>query len=165
VDRLQYTYDRNGNRLSRTNLINSAFSESYNYDNLNQLIGFTRGGHNRLWDYDPQGNWESVTTNGSTQTWTHNAQNEITGISDAVTPTYDANGNLTRDETGKFIYDTCKRLVEVKDAGSNTLKTYAYDGLRRRITETSGGVTTELCYSDAWQVLEERVTSGGTLLC
>jgi RHS repeat-associated protein len=158
VDRLQYTYDRNGNRLSRTNLINAAFSESYSYDNLNQLTGFTRGSHSRSWDYDAQGNWQSVTTNGSTQTRSHNAQNEITGISGATTPTYDANGNLTRDETGRqFVYDAWNRLVAVKDAGGNTLKTYAYDGYHRRVQETASGTTTDLYYSDSWQVLEERV--------
>jgi RHS repeat-associated protein len=128
------------------------------YDNQNQQIGFTRGSHNRSWNYDAQGNWQSVTTDGSTQTRTHNAQNEITSISGAVTPTYDANGNLTRDETGRqFVYDAWNRLVAVKDAGGTTLKTYTYDGLHRRISETAGGTTTDLYYSDAWQVLEERV--------
>jgi RHS repeat-associated protein len=141
-------------------LIDAAFSESYSYDNLNQLIGFTRGSHTRSWDYDAQGNWQSVTTNGNTQTRTHNAQNEITGLSGAVTPTYDANGNLTRDETGRqFVYDAWNRLVAVKDASGNTLKSYAYDGLHRRISETASGTTTDLYYSDAWQVLEERVCS------
>jgi RHS repeat-associated protein len=48
-------------------------------------------------------------------------------------------------------------LVAVKDAEGNLLKGYAYDGLHRRIQETAGGVTTDLYYSDAWQVLEERV--------
>ena len=130
----------NGNRLSRTNLIDAAFSESYGYDNLNQLVGFTRGAHNRSWDYDAQGNWQSVTTNGSTQTRTHNAQNEITGISGATTPTYDANGNLTRDETGRqFVYDAWNRLVAVKDSGGATLKAYAYDGSHRRVRETGHG--------------------------
>jgi RHS repeat-associated protein len=158
LDRLQYSYDRNGNRLSRTNLIDAAFSESYSYDNLNQLVGFTRGSHNRSWDYDAQGNWQSVTTDGSTQTRSHNAQNEITGIGGATTPTYDANGNLTGDETGRqLVYDAWNRLVEVKDAAGATLKSYAYDGLHRRVRETAGGVTTDLYYSDAWQVLEERV--------
>ena len=144
--------------MSRTNLIDAAFSEGYSYDNLNQLVGFTRGGHSRSWDYDAQGNWQSVTTNGSTQTRTHNAQNEITSISGAVTPTYDANGNLTKDETGRqFVYDAWNRLVEVQDASGNTLKTYTYDGLHRRVQETAGGTTTDLYYSDAWQVLEERI--------
>ena len=101
LDRLEYSYDTNGNRLSRVNLLNSDLSETYSYDNLNQLISFTRGSHTRSWDYDAQGNWQSVVTDGSTQTRTHNAQNEITGISGAVTPTYGANGNLTTDEADR----------------------------------------------------------------
>jgi RHS repeat-associated protein len=77
--------------------------------------------------------------------------------------TQHANGNLTRDETGRqFVYDAWNRLVEVKDDSGNTLKSYAYDGQHRRIQETAGGTTTNLYYSDAWQVLEERVASGGT---
>ena len=36
------------------------------------------------------------------------------------------------------------------------------DGLHRRVQETAGGTTNDLYYSDAWQVLEERVASGGT---
>jgi YD repeat-containing protein len=72
--------------------------------------------------------------------------------------THDANGNLTRDEAGRqFVYDAWNRLVAVKDAEGNLQKGYAYDGLHRRIQETAGGVTTDLYYSDAWQVLEERV--------
>jgi len=93
-----------------------------------------------------------------TQTRTHNAQNEITGISGAVLPTYDANGNLTRDEAGRqFVYDAWNRLVEVRDGSGETVKRYAYDGLHRRISETADGVTTAFYYSDQWQVLEERV--------
>ncbi|MBA2227699.1 RHS repeat-associated core domain-containing protein [Thermogemmata fonticola] len=89
---------------------------------------------------------------------THNAQNEITSISGAVLPTYDANGNLTRDEVGRqFVYDAWNRLVEVRDDSGETVKRYAYDGLHRRISETAGGVTTDFYYSDQWQVLEERV--------
>ena len=40
-DRLQYTYDRNGNRTARTNLLNNDFDEEYGYDSLNQLISRT----------------------------------------------------------------------------------------------------------------------------
>ncbi|MCS7045186.1 MAG: hypothetical protein NZO58_02400 [Gemmataceae bacterium] len=76
---------------------------------------------------------------------------------------YDRNGNLTTDETGRqAVYDAWNRLVAVTDAGGNPLKTYAYDGLHRRISETANGTTTDFYYSNAWQVLEERVTSGGT---
>ena len=72
----------------------------------------------------------SVTTNGTAQTRTANAQNEITGVSGATTPTYDNNGNMTGDETGRqFVYDAWSRLVAVKNSGGTTLETFSYDGL------------------------------------
>jgi hypothetical protein len=45
----------------------------------------------------------------------------------------------------------------IKDANVNVLNRYSYDGLHRRIQETANGITTNLYYSDQWQVLEERV--------
>jgi hypothetical protein len=59
------------------------------------------------WAFDPLGNFNSQTTNGTTQTRTHIRQNEITS---ATTPTYESNGNTTTNETGKtFIYDAYLR--------------------------------------------------------
>ncbi|MCP9456510.1 MAG: hypothetical protein NNA18_10435 [Nitrospira sp.] len=40
--------------------------------------------------------------------------------------------------------------MAVKDASGATLKSYAYDGLHRRVQETASGTTTDLYYSDAW---------------
>ena len=143
--------------------LSSSYSEVYTYDSLNQLSSFNRnsGARTQSWDYDALGNWDSVTTNGTAQTRTANRQNEITSVSGVTTPTYDANGNMTKDETGKqFTFDAWNRLKVVKDSGGTTLKTYGYDALNRRVTETVGGTTTDLYYSSGWQVLEERV--GGT---
>jgi YD repeat-containing protein len=99
VDRTQYAHDRDGNRTAKTNTVNSAYSEAYTYDGLNQLSTFDRnsGARTQSWDYDAAGNWDSLTTNGgSPQTRTHNRQNEVTAVSGATTPTFDANGNMTR---------------------------------------------------------------------
>ena len=55
--------------------------------------------------------WDSVTTDTTTQTRSHNAQNQVTAVGGA-TLTYDGNGNLTRDETGRrLIYDAWNRGV------------------------------------------------------
>ena len=164
TDRFQYTYDAAGNRTARVNVVNSAFNESYTYDGLDQLTGFTRGSHTQAFDYDAVGNFDSVTTNGGTaQTRSANAQNEITGISGATTPTYDASGNMTGDETGRqFVYDAWNRLVAVKNSGGTTLETFAYDGLNRRVSQTASGTTTDLYYSADWQVLTEKVGSATT---
>jgi YD repeat-containing protein len=71
-----------------------------------------------------------VTTNGTAQARTHNAQNEVLTVAGATSPVYDANGNLTQDEAGKrYEYDGWNRPVRVEDAaGTTTLASYAYDG-------------------------------------
>lgn len=163
TDRFTYTYDRNGNRATKGNSVNSAFNETYTYDSLNQLTGFNRnsGAHTLAWDFDALGNFDSVTTDGgSPVTRTHNKQNEVTAVSGATSPTFDANGNMTTDETGKqYVYDAWNRLKIVKSSGGSTLKTYTYDAIGRRVSETAGGVTTDFYYSSDWQVLEERDTA------
>ncbi|AGA25127.1 RHS repeat-associated core domain-containing protein [Singulisphaera acidiphila] len=181
TDRFQYGYDRNGNRLYRSNLLDAAMDELYHasgsgngYDSLNQLTGFVRGAlsasspggtldtvsspsRSQAWDFDALGNWESVSTNGTSQTRNHNAQNQVTGVS-ASTLTYDANGNMTTDETGrKFIYDGWNRLTAVKNSSNNLLVDYTYDALGRRITGDNG-TEVHLYYSAQWQMLEERIS-------
>ena len=42
LDRFQYVYDQDGNVVDKYNLVNSKFSESYAYNNLNQLTLFNR---------------------------------------------------------------------------------------------------------------------------
>ena len=175
-DRFQYGYDRDSNRLYRDNLVNAAFGELYTYDGLNQIASFDRGTLNSTksgitgtasrtqgWDYDALGNMDGVTTNGTTQSRTANAQNEITSIGSLTTPSYDANGNMTTDETGKqFVYDAWNRLVVVKNSGGTTLETFAYDVIGRRVSGTASSVTTDLYYSSNWQVLEEQVSGTTT---
>jgi RHS repeat-associated protein len=174
TDRFQYGYDRDGNVLFKNNLVNSSFSELYHangsgngYDSLNQLAAFARGALNgtndtisspsesQNWSLDALGNWSSVTTNGTTQTRTANAQNEITSISGATTPGYDGNGNMTTDQNGNtLVYDAWNRLVAYKSGGT-TLETMNNDGLGRRIV-TNAGSADDLYYSSDWQVLEEQ---------
>ena len=171
ADRFAYGYDRDGNRLYKQNLVSTSNSELYSYDGLNQLSAFQRGTLNaaktaltgtasrsQSWDFDALGNFDSQTTDGTTQTRTANKQNEITSISGATTPTYDANGNLTKDETGRtFTYDSWNRLATVKNPAGTLVASYKWDGMGRRVRETRGSTTTDLYYSDQWQVLEERV--------
>ena len=160
VSEFRYSYDADGNVTSKSNMVNYAFGESYGYDGLNQLVSFSRSvSHTQSFDYDALGNFNSVTTNMETPvTRTANHQNEITSIGGATTPVYDANGNMTGDETGKtFVYDAWNRLIAVK-SGATTLETLRYDGDNRRVTNTIGSTTTDLYYSSQWQVLEEQVS-------
>jgi len=172
LDRFQYGYDQDGNVLYKNNLVNSSFSELYHangssngYDNLNQLVAFSRGTLNgsndtisspsasETWSTDAAGNFTSAA--GTSET--NNLQNEATAFGSA-TLAYDANGNLTTDQAGNtLVYDAWNRLVAYKN-GSTTLETLAYDGLDRLIVQNPG-TATDLYYSNQWQVLEERVGS------
>jgi len=163
TDEFKYALDLVGNRTAITNVVNSSFNQSFTYDNLDQLLTFTQGTHTQNFGYDAVGNATSVTTDGTTQTRSANAQNQYTSISGATTPTYDSNGNMTTDETGRqFVYDAWNRLVAVKNSGGTTLETFSYDGLGRRITQTASGTTTDLYYSTQGQVLEEMVGGAAT---
>jgi RHS repeat-associated protein len=180
TDRFKYGHDRDSNRLFRTNELNHSFDELYHangagngYDPLNQLTEFRRGvlsdtnsdgvpdtvasaSRSQSWGFDALGNWTTLTTDGTPQSRTHNQQNQVTQV--GGTPlTFDANGNLTQDETGKrYEHDAWNRVARVKNSGGATLVSYQYDFLSRRIVENPG-TARDLYYSAAWQVLEERV--------
>jgi RHS repeat-associated protein len=138
------------------------------YDSLNRLTNFARGTLNGTfdtisspstsnnWALDAQGNWTST----GSQTRTFNSQNQITGISGLTAPTYDNNGNTTKDQNGNsFTYDAWNRLVSL--GGTNEVFSYDADGRRPAVT-VCGTTITDSYYSLDWQVLEEdsRPTCG-----
>jgi len=123
VDRFQYGFDRNSNRVFRDNLVaSSGQDEYYSYDNLNQLTVLKRGDLNAgrtdisgtpVWQenftFDPTGNWHGSSSGYVTRTSgvidldqnrSNNPVNEITGFTTTTgtgwaTPAYNAAGNMT----------------------------------------------------------------------
>src|SRR5207249_2013561 len=82
LERVQYTFDLNGNRVTRANLVAEALSadqdEWYSYNNLNELTARYRGTlpSSSVWDesfsLDPTGNWNHyANTDLGTQDRTH----------------------------------------------------------------------------------------------
>src|SRR5581483_10345645 len=86
----------------------------------------------------------------------------MTSVSGATTPTYDNNGNATKDQAGNtYVFDAWNRLVKAT-SGTNT-EVYTVDAWGRRIsTAVNGGTATHLYYSNQWQVLEEQVSGSMT---
>jgi len=140
------------------------------------------------WSLDPTGNWSGFKedTDGDS-TWnldqsrTSNKVNDITGIAETTgpawaTPVYNRAGNMTTipkpaDPTNSFAatYDGWNRLVKLVD-GASTVAEYVYDGAKRRVvkkTYAAGSLdeTRHFYYTDPqkWQVVEERLESGGTI--
>ena len=173
VDRFKYGYDRNGNRLFKENGVIASLSEVYSYDDLNQIAGYKLGTLNtgktdvtgtptkvQSWDYDAVGNWDSVTTNSATQTRGANRQNEITSVSGATTPTYDNNGNLTKDENdNRFVWDAWNMMVQVRNASNVVIVTMGRDALHRHVTDTEGTSLKDRSFGLEWQLLETKAGS------
>jgi RHS repeat-associated protein len=156
-------YDYAGNRLYRNDLIQSANSELYTYDNLGQIKTLSRGilnndqtaittiNHSESWNFDKTGNWLQYINNGTIENRTHNAANELLGIA-----THDANGNMTLMPGLKGKYDAWNRLVEVRDTSDNLIATYEYNGLNQRIKKTIGSTVTKSFFNEKWQELESQ---------
>ena len=147
------------------------FSQTFTYDPLNRLTANTLGGvANQSWTLDSQGNWSSYTSNGTTQTQTANAQNQITSISGtAGTPVYDGNGNMTTDQSGNTcVYNAWNQLVSVSNASGQVIAQYTYNAMGYRATESyplggngvAAGTTNYIYYDSQWQAIETR--TGGT---
>jgi RHS repeat-associated protein len=94
----------------------------------------------------------------ATKTRSHNLQNELTDFdtgSGSNEPTFDNNGNTTKDETLKqYVYDAWNRMVTAKSSGGSTLRSFTYDAIGRQVTRS--GFDPEVYYSKNYQDIEDR---------
>ena len=189
LERLEYGFDRDSRRTWRRRALASGEDDAYGYDGLSQVINAARGNLNlnataigavpaedEAWDYDPTGNWRGyrVEENGAVtleQQRVHDKGNRLMQIEGSAQPVLvDRAGRMRQvppDAGGdwsdplELVWDAWSRLVEVRQGGS-AVGSYAYDGLSRRTTRTTGGVTWHSYYSDAWRPVEERRDSQST---
>ena len=102
----------------------------HSYNKANQRIGQTVTDNTWL-DYPA--------ATPSTASYTADALNRYTAVG-AVSPTYDANSNLTSDSTFTLGYDAENRLTSASGAGNTA--SYTYNAQGRRKTKTVNGTTT-----------------------
>ncbi len=190
LERVQYGFTQASNRQWRSNLVaGTGQDEYYTYDGLYRLLTLQRGtlnagktgisgtpGFEEDFTLDPTDNWTAYVTkvSGTTvlnQSRTQNKANELLTLSgSSALLGYNANGDLTRspkpaDWTTAYDYtwDAWDRLVKVVDhSTSSVVATYAYDGLDRRVTKTTGTTVRHYYYTDRWQIIEERTGSNTT---
>jgi YD repeat-containing protein len=178
INDFTYTYNRQSQATSRADAAATAKDELYTYDDLDRLDVFKRGVldsgvitspvRSQDWGLDLVGNWDTIATDGATAiNRNHNRSNEITDVDEGQTggdPTYDKNGNTTKidrpaPQSRDFEYDAWNRLATVKSGGT-PVAVYVYDGLGRRIQDTSAD--RDFYYSEGWQLLSERDGSTST---
>jgi len=160
---LDYTYDGNSNITQVENGwrdINFDWhsqTESYSYDGLDRLLSASSASWSNTYSYDRAGN--RMSKDGVT--YTVNAVNEVTSLSDGTSFTYDANGNRTQKTTGsdtwEYTYDYANRLTKV-EKNSVVLEECVYDGNGQRIQVTENNETTTYIYSGLNILYKENTT-------
>src|SRR5205823_5122936 len=100
------------------------------------LIGVSGASGTTSYQYDPAGNRQTKTANGTPTSYSYDRADRLTLAAD-TSYTLDANGNTTARGSDTFTYDQANRLLRATIAGVTT--TYAYDGDGKRVSTTSGG--------------------------
>jgi len=184
LERLLYGFDRDSRRTWRQRVLTTGLDNAYDYDGLSQVTRNAIGNlnlnttaisgipaQNEAWRYDPTGNWNAYQTQANEtvtldQTRVYDKGNRLTQISGDPEPVLldqvgrilqvspDATGDWTRSLV--LQWDAWSRIVQISESES-VITNYTYDGLSRRLTKTTDGVTLHTYYSDAWRPLEERI--------
>lgn len=158
-----YDFDFNGNVAGITDSLGGQpGNRDMSYDALDRLVGVTAGsaqGGNGVFAYDPLDNLRRLDQGSRTGRYEYSpTTGRLSALKDAAgatlaTYTHDARGNLTSRTQGgathTFTFDEANRLRSTTLAGSS----YAYDGLGRRVSDTSGGVTAMSLYSREGKLL------------
>ncbi len=142
---LTYTFDSQGNILTRTDSLGN--TTKYTYDPVfSQVTSITDPlGHTTKYTYDASGNKLSQTDpNGNTTSYTYSTFGQIVQTTDPLgrtsTTSYDSFGNTSGwvDPAGnktQITHDAVSRLTQMADGLGNT-NTVTYDPLDRRLTHT-----------------------------
>jgi len=137
-----YTYDNNGNQLTKKE---NGITTTYAYDKLNRLAKE----NNTTYTFDNAGNRLSKTDGTSTVTYVYDQRNRLTqetnnGI--ITTYSYDNNGNRTAESNGtQYTYDAFNRLVETNKQ-DGTWQQNIYDATGLRMATDENGTYTEYTY-------------------
>jgi RHS repeat-associated protein len=149
--RLDYTYDKAGNRtrMDEVRYGEMFLQHQYTYDRLNRLIHATHPDLIESFSYDSVGN---------RLPGVYDAANRLLE-DDEFTYEYDENGNLikkvekTTEKVTTYQYDAENQLIRV-DLPDGTYATYRYDGLGRRIEKNVNGKITRYVYDNEDIILE-----------
>lgn len=152
----KYSYDENGNVLtksygkntsiantydSKDRITSTAYSgktTNYTYDSNGQLVS----ANDDTYTYDIRGNITSKTESGTTTTFSYSNsswKDELTAVNG--TPlTYDENGNVLTYGDKSFTWNTGRNLESITDGDNKYSYTYDENGIRT--SKTVNGVTT-----------------------
>ncbi|MGI6494963.1 MAG: hypothetical protein ACOX5G_02530 [Kiritimatiellia bacterium] len=146
---LNYAYDDAGRVTARN-------ADTFGYNARSEVTNATLGAINYAYAYDHIGNHTASSVDSATTIYEANSLNQYTTI-DTITPSYDADGNMTWDGRFSYAYDAENRLIA---AYSNTvcIVSNAYDHASRRVLKWTPCHTTTFVY-DGWLPILEIIAT------
>jgi len=149
-------------RISAFTHNDTAYDQTFGYDNLNRLTRWTGLATSQGFTYDAVHNRTSQSIGASTYRYSvSDSANRLTQVSGPVARayTYDAAGNVTRDSGRSFSYDARGRMIQAK-RGTHTT-TYAVNSLGQRVLKTpAGGSATVYHYDQTGLLIAESNAAG-----
>jgi len=152
-----YGYNSDNRRTSVTETNGDVVS--YGYDSLLHLSSESRtgaSGYTALYAVDGAGDRTSSTVAGVTTTYAYDADDELKSTSGGFVNSYgyNANGDQTARTVGGALFAlTYDYDDQLTTAGGSS---FAYDAAGRRVSRTSGGVTTNFLFDGGSILLEKR---------
>lgn len=173
----EFTYNSNGDLLTRKDLIRPSKSILYTYDEANRRINDKEGeldNNNTIIDpvqdsfytLDPVGNCISAIINGETVQYQSNNLNayiQIVKNDESRYYQYDNNGNLTDDGEHVYQFNSNNRIISVDNGDASS---YKYDALNRLIQTSfvdNGALQVENYLYSANEVVETQKPSGNLI--
>ena len=162
-----YSYDSRGNTLSVTNYLDSTRNQTFTYDSLSRITGFSGPWGAGTLTYDAAGNRlkKNVGSASTTYSYTGNRLSSASG-GDASIYSYNGYGSVTgitrNGITYTLSYDSINNLKNFK-SGSVSLADFGYDADGMRVTKIANGKTVVYHYDSEGRVIS--VTDGaGTFI-
>ena len=162
----RYTYDGNGNRLSKADRQGLT---KYAYDANNQLVQvqYPQGGLEN-YSYDAAGNRLGRSADGIQENYHYDNCNRLIQLTrmttqqETVTYSYDRQGNMLSDGRNRYAYDDFGRLASTVTAEGDIQKNcYDAEGLRAEMEEN--GRLVQFLYNEDREVVAEKDYSGNLI--
>jgi YD repeat-containing protein len=143
---------------------NAANMNTYEYDNLDRLIGAVLPNLPFAYGYDAVGNRTSKTVGSATDTYAYSAtSNRLSSITAPAGATrnfsFDADGSTINDAINQYVYDSQGRMVQSTGALGTT--TYQVNALGQRIRKSNSNDDRVFLYDSRGRLIAETDPGGG----